>query len=113
MYTYFVDVLQVNMSTSELLMPKQAGKFIAEHSKHVSILDDGVKKTAKIVSNNSTYRNTLHTCAIPTYFILERNVFMHKICSIYIISYLLHRAVGTSLYKFYVVELPQRYRTSI
>ena len=35
---------------AEIMMPKEAGKYIAEHSKDVQICQEGVKKTASLVS---------------------------------------------------------------
>ena len=34
------------------MLPRDAGRFIAETSQDVKILDDGVKKLAKVVGNN-------------------------------------------------------------
>ena len=37
------------MAESEKMMPREAGKYIATHSKDVTISKEGVKKTAELV----------------------------------------------------------------
>ena len=37
------------MAESETMMPREAGKYIATHSKDVTISEEGVKKTAELV----------------------------------------------------------------
>ena len=37
------------MAESEKMMPREAGKYIATHSKDVTISEEGVKKTAELV----------------------------------------------------------------
>ena len=38
------------MADNDVMMPSEAGKFIAAHSKDVKISSEGVNKTAKLVS---------------------------------------------------------------
>ena len=35
-----------------VLNPRDSGDYIAEHSDHVSIIEDGIKITAKLVSSS-------------------------------------------------------------
>ena len=41
--------MSVKLGTT--LSPRESGDFIAEHSDHVSIIEDGIKSVAKMVSN--------------------------------------------------------------
>lgn len=41
------------MAAPDVMMPREAGKFIVDHSKDVKICKEGVQKTAKLVSTET------------------------------------------------------------
>ncbi len=47
------SILCKGMANNDVMMPSEAGKFIASHSKDVKISPQGVNKTAKLVSTQS------------------------------------------------------------
>ena len=57
------------MAESEKMMPREAGKYIATHSKDVTISEEGVKKTAELVciAPNFIFKKIINFSAIDLF----------------------------------------------
>ena len=69
------------MANSEKMMPREAGKYIATHSKDVTIREEGVKKTAELVciTSNLIFKKTIYFSSSVSIFIWDYFLQMYVI----------------------------------